>query len=75
MSSESTLNAKDKISDAIMKKVLQLCQDFNQNKNNSFETFFEKIITFLHSYPLWEIGYDEVNNKIFELRELNFFFT
>ncbi len=59
----------NKIPDTIMKEVLQMCQEFNKSKNNSFETFLEKIMNVLHCYPLWEIGYDEEKNKIFELRE------
>ena len=42
---------------------------FNKSKNNSYETFCEKIMAFLPCYPLWEIGFDEKKNKIFELRE------
>ena len=69
MNRKSTSNVKDKIPDAIMKEALQWCQDFNKSKNNSYETFCEKIMAFLPCYPLWEIGYDATKNKIFELRE------
>ena len=67
MNTKPTSN--NKIPETILKGVLQMCQEFNKSKNNSFETFFEKIMNVLRCYPLWEIGYDEEKNKIFELRE------
>ena len=52
MNTKSTSKIPDKIPGAIMKEALQWCQDFNKSKNNSYETFCEKIMAFLSCYPL-----------------------